>query len=171
VTTVELASDPALAAVLCAIVNRAYEIGERGLWIDGTARMRTDEVAGAIARGEALAAREDGEVVGYARLRRLDARVADLGPIAIDPARWGGGAGRELVRFAEERAREDGVATMQLDLLMPKAGRHEHKEALQAWYERLGYELVEHVAFERIATHGAEELALPCHFAVFRKAL
>jgi N-acetylglutamate synthase-like GNAT family acetyltransferase len=171
VTVVELTSDTALAAELCGIVNRAYEVGEHGLWLGGVERMRTDEVADAIRRGEALVASDDGEIVGYARLRRLDERLADLGPIAIDPDRWGSGAGGALVRFAEARAREAGVAAMQLDVLMPKAGAHEHKEALRAWYERLGYALVEHVPFERIASHGAEDLAVPCQFAIFRKAL
>jgi N-acetylglutamate synthase-like GNAT family acetyltransferase len=171
VTVVEPTSDTALAAELCGIVNRAYAVGERGLWLADVERMRPEEVADAIRRGEALVARVDGEIVGYARLRRLDERLADLGPIAIDPDRWGSGAGGALIRFAEARAREAGAAAMQLDVLMPKAGAHEHKETLRAWYERLGFALVEHVPFERIATHAAAQLAVPCHFAIFRKDL
>jgi GNAT superfamily N-acetyltransferase len=163
--------DAALVAQLCAVVNRSYEVGERGLWLEGATRTQPAEVAQAIGDGEALVARDDGRVVGYARLWRREARVAALGPVAIAPEHWGRGAGRELVRYGEQLALETGVQTLQLNLLMPRNGAHAHKDALRDWYLRLGYDIVETVPFEELAPLLAPDLAVPCHVLIFRKAL
>jgi hypothetical protein len=75
------------------------------------------------------------------------------------------------VRYAEDVARSRGVATMQLELLVPRDGAHPDKDRLRAWYERLGYRVVRTAPFEEIATHAASELAKPCEFLVFQKPL
>jgi len=52
------------------------------------------------------------------------------------------------------------------------AGRaHPEKERLRAWYLRLGYAVVRTAPFEEVASHGADDLAMPCAFLVFRKPL
>jgi hypothetical protein len=63
------------------------------------------------------------------------------------------------------------MATMQLELLVPKEWAHPEKERLRAWYIRLGYRVARSAAFEEVAAHLAPQLATPCEFLVFRKRL
>jgi GNAT superfamily N-acetyltransferase len=165
------ASDEILVAELVRLINRAYGLGEDGLWVEGTVRTRPPEIAEAIRSGGMLAATVDGELVGCAYVRPLDATTTDLGFISVSPDKQGTGVGRAIVSFAEDLMRSRGVATAQLELLVPRDWVHPKKDRLRAWYERLGYRIVRTAPFEEIATHGASELATPCEFLVFRKPL
>ena len=165
------ASDEVLVDDVARVINRAYAAGEDGLWVDGTVRVTPDQVADAIGEGGMLVARLGGEVVGCARVRVLDETTADLGLVSVIPEQWGGGVGREVVRAAEDLMRSRGVATAQLELLVPQGWRSPHKERLRAWYTRLGYQVVGTSPFEEVATHTASQLATPCEFFVFRKPL
>ena len=165
------ATDEALVGELVHLINRAYALGEDGLWVEGTVRARRPEIAEAIRNGGMLAATLDGELVGCAYVRPLDESTADLGFVSVSPDRQGTGVGREIVRFAEDLMRSRGARTAQLELLVPRGWVHASKDRLRAWYERLGYRVVRAAPFEEIATHGASELATPCEFLVFRKSL
>jgi hypothetical protein len=59
--------------------------------------------------------------------RQLDGTVGELGLLAAHPERRGDGLGRELVRFAEELSLQRGLATMQLELLVPRGWSHPTK--------------------------------------------
>ena len=59
--------------------------------------------------------------------------------LCADPAHRGIGIGRELIRFAERKARADGMTTMQLELLVPRGWTHPEKQFLADWYSRIGY--------------------------------
>jgi GNAT superfamily N-acetyltransferase len=165
------ADDPVLAGELAGVINRAYAMGESGLWRDGSMRITAAEVAGAIRGGDMFVAEIDGRIAGCAHVRPLDAATADLGLVSADPDQRGRGVGRELVRAAEDLMRRRGTATAQLELLVPVGWAHPEKEQLRAWYERLGYRVVRTAPFEEVATHAASELAVPCEFLVFRKSL
>jgi ribosomal protein S18 acetylase RimI-like enzyme len=168
---VTVASSESLASEVAEIINAAYAVGEDGLWVEGTTRTDPEKVAGMIRSGGVLVAMRDGEVVGCASVRPLDASTAELGFISSRPENWGGGIGRQLVRGAEELMRSRGATEMQLELLVPKEGVHPAKERLRDWYERLGYRVVRTAPFEEIATHPADDLAKPCEFLIFRKPL
>jgi GNAT superfamily N-acetyltransferase len=165
------ADDEVLVEAVAGVVNRAYAMGESGLWRDGTARITPAEVADAIRGGDMVVAELDGRIAGCAHVRALDAATADLGLVSAEPGLRGRGVGRELVRAAEDLMRSRGTATAQLELLVPTGWAHPEKERLRAWYERLGYRVVRIAPFEEIATHPASELAAPCEFLVFRKPL
>jgi hypothetical protein len=75
------------------------------------------------------------------------------------------------VRCAEQLMRARGMATMQLELLVPQEWVHPEKDRLRAWYVRLAYGIVRSAPFEKIAAHAAARLATPCEFLVFRKSL
>ena len=165
------AGDPRVVERLTELINRAYAAGEAGLWVHGTLRIAPAAVVAAIRGGGMLVATAGAPIVGCAWMRMLDDATADLGLVSADPEHWGGGVGRALVRFAEDVARSRGVATMQLELLVPRDGAHPDKDRLRAWYERLGYHVVRTAPFEAIATHSASELAKPCEFLVFQKPL
>ena len=165
------ASDEILVAELVRLINRAYALGEDGMWVKGTVRTRPPQIVEAIRSGGMLAATVDGELVGCAYVTPLDETTTDLGLISVDPDRQGNGVGREIVRFAEDLMRSRGARTAQLELLVPQDWVHPKKDRLRAWYERLGYRIVRSAPFEEIASHGASELATSCEFLVFRKAL
>jgi GNAT superfamily N-acetyltransferase len=165
------AGDAARVAAVVRVINAAYAVGEAGLWVDGTVRTTPAAVAEAIRGGGMLVASLDGEVVGCAWVKRLDATTADVGLVSVVPERWGSGAGRALVAAAEELMRAGGVTTAQLDLLVPRDWVHPEKARLRAWYERLGYTVVRVAPFEEIGVHDVAELATPCRFLVFTKRL
>jgi GNAT superfamily N-acetyltransferase len=165
------ARDQVLVEDLVRVINAAYAVGEAGLWLEGTSRVRPDEIAEAIRSGGMLAATLDDRLVGCAYVRPLDRLTADLGLISTAPDEWGRGVGGKLVQTAEELMRTRGVTTMQLELLVPKGWVHPAKARLRDWYGRLGYRVVHSAPFEQIATHLASELATPCEFLIFRKQL
>jgi GNAT superfamily N-acetyltransferase len=165
------ARDEVLVEELVRVINEAYAIGEAGLWLEGTTRIRPDEIAEAIRSGGMLAATLEGRLVGCAYVCPLNADTADLGLVSATPDQWGKGIGRELVRVAEELMRSRGMTTMQLELLVPKGSVHPEKERLRSWYTRLGYEVVCTAPFEEVAAHLAPQLAAPCEFLIFRKRL
>jgi GNAT superfamily N-acetyltransferase len=165
------ARDEVLVEELVGIVNRAYAVGEAGLWREGATRTDPDEIAEAIRSGGMLAATLEGRLVGCAYVRPLEADTADLGLISAAPDEWGSGVGRELVRSAEELMRSRGVTTLQLELLVPKGWVHPEKARLRGWYTRLGYRVIRSAPFEQVAAHLASQLAVQCEFLIFRKRL
>ncbi len=158
-------------ARLAEIVNQAYAEGEKGLWLSGAARTSVEQLAGLVERGEIAAARRDGAVVGAVRVREPAVDLSELGMLAADPAERGSGIGRELVEFAERRARERGSRSMRLELLVPIEGEHPVKEFLRGWYTRRDYR--ETGAGDLAETHPdlAPLLAVPCRLVQFHKAL
>jgi N-acetylglutamate synthase-like GNAT family acetyltransferase len=128
---------------LVRLVNEAYDMGERGLWVEGAARTDAATVAGAI--GELLVAVDAGRVVGCVRVQPIDAATADLGLVAVAPDRWGTGLGR------------DGV--------------HPDKARLRAWYERLGYAVVRTAPLADFAPGAPAYLATPCEVLVFQRSI
>src|SRR5918993_28634 len=123
-------------------------------------------------RGGRLAvARVDGRLVGAIRIQRLDADLGEFGMLVASPDHRGSGVGRDLVAFAEDRARQQGLDRMQLELLVPRMWTHPVKEFLRGWYTRIGY--------VEVRTEGLAEaypalqplLATPCDFVVYHKDL
>jgi GNAT superfamily N-acetyltransferase len=166
-----VARDDVVVEALARLINRAYALGESGLWLDGALRITPSEVAASMRDGNMLVARLEDRIVGCAYVRPLDAATADLGLVSAEPEQRGRGLGRQLVGAAEELGRSRGVATMQLELLVPTAGTHPEKERLRAWYTRLGYRIVRSARFEEFAAQSASRLAVPCEFLVFEKPL
>jgi ribosomal protein S18 acetylase RimI-like enzyme len=164
-------ADDAAVEDVTRVINAAYAIGEAGLWRDGWTRTTPEEVSGLIRDRELLAATVDGRIVGCARVALFDDGAADLGLVSAAPGLQGSGVGRALVSRAEEDMRSRGVTTMQLELLVPCEGTHPFKERLRAWYERLGYRVQRTAPFEEVASHPAADLARPCEFLIYRKAL
>jgi len=166
------ARDEVLVEELAGIINAAYAIGEAGLWLEGTTRIRPAEVAEAIRSGGMLVATRKGRPAGCAYVRPLEPGTADLGLISTAPDQWGGGVGSELVRSAEELMRSQGVTTMQLEVLVPTEGVHAQKELLCGWYSKLGYRVVRPAPFEEVVSeHLVSRLAVPCEFLIFHKRL
>ena len=114
------AGDAELVARICALVNDAYEIAERGLWREPHERTTPPLTAEAITREELAVARLDGRIVGSICTFQLDPETGWCGALAVDPAFGGQGLGRTLMSFVEERASSAGAHLMQLEVLAPR---------------------------------------------------
>ncbi|SEF15142.1 GNAT family N-acetyltransferase [Jiangella alba] len=165
------AGDVALVEALAALVNGVYADSETGLWLDGASRTSAAEVAGFIRAGEIAVARDDGRTIGCVHVQRWDDATGEFGLLAADPEHRGSGVGRALVRFAEDRSRDEGRTTMRLELLVPRAWTHPAKAFLAQWYERIGYRVVRRGSIDEDYPHLAPLLATPCDFLVWHKPL
>jgi GNAT superfamily N-acetyltransferase len=163
--------DEALVPDLVRLINRAYARGEAGLWRGDLGRTDHAEILAAIRAGQMLVATARDRIVGCLRTRMLDATTADVGLIAADPDTWRGGIGRALVSAAEDLARSHGATTMQLELLVPRAGTHPTKERLREWYTRRGYTVVRRHPFEDYVPRAAPFLSAPSDILIFTKPL
>jgi GNAT superfamily N-acetyltransferase len=165
------AEDAAVVEEIAGVINGAYALSERDLWVEGTVRTTPEDIAEAIRGNGMLLATIEGRIVGCACVRALDESTADLGFVSAAPGHRGRGIGRELVRAAEELVRSRGARTMQLELLVPQGWVHPEKDQLRAWYVRLGYRITRAAPFDEVAVHASSQLATPCEFLVFRKPL
>jgi GNAT superfamily N-acetyltransferase len=163
--------DDAFVSALTELINGVYAAAEKGLWADGTPRTTVAEIAGLVRDGQLAVARLDGRLAGCVRMRRLDDETSEFGMLAADARHRGAGVGRELVRFAERRSRDEGRGTMRLELLVPREGSHPDKEFLAAWYGRMGYRVIRAGTAEESHPELAPSLATPCDFLIYEKDL
>ena len=163
--------DATLVDELSALVNSVYAVAEEGLWADGTPRTTPERMAELIAAGQIAVARADERIVGAVQIRRLGTGEGELGMLVADPDHRGQGVGRELVRFAERWSHEQGLDTIQLEVLVPRQWSHPSKEFLKAWYSRIGYRPVRAGQFEESYPELAPLLATPCEFVIYHKSL
>jgi GNAT superfamily N-acetyltransferase len=165
------AADATLMERIADLINEVYAVAEEGLWIDGATRTTVDGVAELTRAGEIAVARVRGRIVGCVRVQRLDERTGEFGMLVADPAHRGLGIGRELIRFAERSCSEDGLSTMQLELLVPRDWTHPTKEFLAAWYTRIGYRVARTGTIDEAYPDLAPLLATPCDFVIYQKDL
>jgi GNAT superfamily N-acetyltransferase len=165
------ASDQRLVTDVAQLVNLVYADAEAGLWVDGATRTTITEIRDMIASHQIALARMDHQTVGCMRIQQLDGTLGELGMLAAHPERRGEGIGRDLVRFAEDLSIERGLATMQLELLVPRSWSHPTKVFLHDWYTRIGYRPVRTGSIEEAYPHLASLLATPCDFVIYHKPL
>ena len=168
------AGDAAFVAEVVALVNRVYTDAEKGLWVAGAERTNAAEMATVVSAGQLVVAGVDGRLVGAVRVQRIDGDGGDLGEFGMlvaHPDHRGTGVGRDLVTFAEDLTRRQGLNRMQLELLVPRTWRHPVKEFLRVWYTRIGYAEVRTEPFAEAHPALQPLLATPCDFVVFHKDL
>lgn len=153
------------------IVNRVYGGAEESLWKDEAARITVEEIAEYTSNGEIAVARSMEQIIGCVRVTRIDQEIGELGVLAVDDKYQGTGIGRELIRFAEKKCREEGHYKMQLELLVPEEGSHPSKVKLAKWYTRIGYQMIRTESFAASFPKLAQMLAIPCKLVIFHKEL
>ena len=163
-------ADRDTVATVVAIVNRAYDEAERGMWLAPIERTTAEDVATEVARQSVAVARSDGRLVGSVFTRLLDPATGWFGALGVDPDLGGQGIGAALVAFAEAEARANGASAMQLELLVPEGG-HPHTDRLAAWYRRLGYRETSIVDLAEIDPASVPLLAGPCAVSIMRRPL
>jgi GNAT superfamily N-acetyltransferase len=165
------AEDGEAISALTELVNRVYVTAEDGLWLDGVERTSAADIAAFAKSGELAVAIIDERLVGCVRIQRLNDEIGEFGMLAADPASRGIGIGGELVRFAEQRAREWGCRTMQLEVLVPLEWNHSSKEFLDQWYRRMGYTVTRIGDLGELDPELVPLLATPCKLLVYHKTL
>ena len=163
--------DAQLVDHLTGLINDVYEVAEKGIWRDGATRTTPSELAELIRAGQIAVATRHDENTGAVRIHDVGDDASEFGLLVAAPEQRNTGVGRALVAFAEQRSRERGRRTMQLELLVPREWRHPSKEFLKAWYGRLGYRLVRVGSIEAGYPHLAPLLATPCDLAIYAKPL
>lgn len=165
------ADQPQVVASITDLVNEVYRVSEAGIWTEGTSRTDDGEISDLIRLGQIASARSGGLVVGAIHVHQLDADTGGLGMLSAAASHRGQGIGTRLVDFAEDWARARGLASMQLEVLIPREWQHPSKTFLLEWYERIGYQRLRNDSFEDDYLALAPLLATPCDFVVFRKKL
>ncbi len=165
------ADDAGLVDHLTRLVNDVYVDAERGLWRDGATRTTAPELAALIRAGEIAVALRHDTIAGSVRMHDVADDVGEFGMLVAAPDQRGTGLGRELVAFAERRAREHGLRAMQLELLTPRVWDHPAKQVLRAWYRRIGYRPIRTGAIGDRYPHLADLLATPSDLTVYEKPL
>ncbi|KAI0158576.1 hypothetical protein BJ166DRAFT_498636 [Pestalotiopsis sp. NC0098] len=182
------AEDAALVECLRGVVNLVYGETEGDIFVDGYQRVSTEEMVDIVRAGQLAVAyltgspsssspspsRED--AIGCMRIQILpggENKTGELGMFAVDPAYRGGGLGRDMVAFAESHCRSAlGLETMRLELLVPRGDvEHAFKKRLQAWYERMGYAMVQLGDFQDDYPQLAPLLRGACEYRVYEKSL
>jgi N-acetylglutamate synthase-like GNAT family acetyltransferase len=128
------------------IINDAYRIGETGILVDTPEkpfyRATKDEVVKMIKQRQILTLSMDDHVVGCVKVFALPEEdgVAEWGCLAVNEENKRSGLGKVLVQAAEEHLKVKlGCSVAQIELLAPSSWKHEHKERLRGWYQRMGY--------------------------------
>lgn len=186
------ADDTELVRHLVEVINAVYTKDEEGIWAADKpfARTSDEEIKKYLKKGELALAWASSEaslpsssapgfvpapsaVMGCVHLHRPEGetRVVEVGMLVCDPGFRGAGVGRELMRFAEQHAKEQGAAVTQVELLFPEGWEHPFKMRLQDWYARLGYKLVRMGEVKDKYPRLVDSLAGPTRFKVSEKEL
>lgn len=79
-----------------------------------------------------LTARDGDQLTGCVAVTRKDASLGYLGMLCVLPTLQSAGLGRKLLDAAEDLARAQGLAAMEMTVI-------DSRDSLIAWYERRGY--------------------------------
>jgi predicted N-acetyltransferase YhbS len=120
------------------------ESGGRGAWWVATIE---DEVVGAI-------------FIELPAVSAAASASASYGPLGVSARHQGRGYGVQLVRFAEDTARQAGASIVRIESVEHRVDNHE-------WYLRLGY----HDTGERVAYPKPELLIRPTRFFILERAI
>ena len=173
------ADDTALVAKLTAMINAVYSGAEVGIFKEGYQRTHDAEVADFLRAGRIAVATSTStttstphvEPVGCVSVKLLTPEKGEFGMMALAPELRGHGLGTKLVLFAEDYCRAKGCTVMQLELLVPSTFAHEGKLRNQAWYLRMGYEIVRLGDFRDDYPALEPLLCGPTEYRVFEKRL
>jgi len=148
---------PADIPELVRVINAAYRVED--FFVTGD-RTSAADIAERLARpGAGFLVVEAGEGPALSGAVYLERRRAALylGMLSVDPACQGAGLGRRLVEAVEARAREEGCAEIEIEVV-------NLREELPGFYRRLGFVVTGEAPF-----HTASKLTRPAHMILMRK--
>ena len=135
-----IAATPADAPALKALLEAAYRgVSARQGWnheadILDDERIGIEELRALLADPAVtiLTARDAGTLIGCVAVTRKDDTLGYLGMLCVLPTLQSAGLGRKLLDAAEDLARTEGIAAMEMTVI-------DSRTSLIAWYERRGY--------------------------------
>ena len=150
---------------LTSLINTAYSVGEKGLFIDTDEkpflRHLESEVLGLVESGKLLVALEqDRKLVGCIKAERTSDEFGSLGCLAVAESYQGQGKASLLFKAAEDHLKNSGCVNSRLELLTPTNWVSDHKVRLLNWYTKLGYELLVKDSYEMSTERLPEGTAL-----------
>ena len=153
------------------IVNSAYEVDEAGLWCSGFKRTSAKEIEAVIERKAlfGLTSQEDLLAVVQIELGRPDEFKINMLSVDVSIRETISNIPSILFQKTHEYIQALGAKTITLDLLVPVHWEHPKKQKLLSWYYRLGYEVIDEVAFDTVVENGSHLLVTECKFLVMKK--
>jgi ribosomal protein S18 acetylase RimI-like enzyme len=150
-------AEPADAAALAELVNRAYAI--EGFFVDGQ-QTDAEELARLMGTGTFLVLEHGGARPALAAAVYVEASPQGgyFGMLSVDPELQGMGLGTRLVRIAEAMCEAMGASTVRLRIV-------NLREELGRWYRSLGYEEIGTAPYD----HGP--VKQPCHFVEMQRSI
>ncbi|KAJ4308057.1 hypothetical protein N0V84_012324 [Fusarium piperis] len=152
------ADDESFSATVASIVNTAYTEAEQDIFLPNYQRTSPTEIAQFVRNGQlAVAYLEDcGHPIGCVCIKLLGPGRGEFGMLALDAKHQGAG---------------NGCTIMQLEVLVPTTFHHAGKERMQAWYQRLGYQVIKLGRFDEDYPELAKILSGPTDYKIFEKKL
>jgi ribosomal protein S18 acetylase RimI-like enzyme len=150
-------AEPADAAALAELVNRAYAV--EGFFVDGQ-RTSADEIARLLRTGAFLVLEHGGDRPALAAAVYVEAGPESgyFGMLSVAPELQGMGLGTRLVRIAEAMCEAMGAPTVRLRIV-------NLRDELGRWYRSLGYAEV------GTAPYDHRPVKQPCHFVEMERSI
>ncbi len=153
------------------IMRIAYASTETEIWGENYVRIVEDEYSELITSGKITVAFYNDEIAGCNQVYDREDGSYGFGLLATHMDFTKKGIGSALVQDAEQRAKKDGAAYMEIEILRPRDIEVAGKVILQKWYESMGYEYVYSENFANRKPIKAKRLLVPSNFDCYRKTL
>jgi GNAT superfamily N-acetyltransferase len=159
--------------ILIELINDIYLQSERIIWpTDGSYfRIRLSQLKELIELGHIRLAILNDEIIGVIKIMAKEKGIATFGLLAVNPKYRKHKVGSALIENAENWAKNNSLAYMELELLKPIDQIIQDKVFLENWYGRIGYKKLKTYQFEELYPSHAHLIQLPCLFEIFRKKL
>ncbi len=152
------------------LINRAYALAQTEIFVAPAQRIAKLDAVNLIANNEIVVVEHEGAAIGVVRVCPLDETSWFFGLLAVAPEWASRGVGRALLDAIERQATRAGVATMELDLLVPEPGTS-HQARLQHWYESRGYIATSSRLFADVEPEVAHDLRFSTQLVRYVKSL
>lgn len=153
------------------LITQAYAITEEPMFGPGYERTPLEAIETYVQSNEILIARREDSIVGCLRHYWLDSETYSFGLLSADFSHLGEGIGSALLNRVEEIARNKKATAIRIEIVRPTHDEILIKEQIAAWYQRMGYELVDCRPLARLSASKAEESIVDCSVDYYRKSI
>ena len=155
------------------LINRVYLDSEKDFWPHNGDYERTNvsEIKTFIKENELIVAKLDNEIIGAVHMYKIDDTTGGYGMLVSAPEKRGLKIGKALMNAIEEWFLNENIQQIQIEILKPAEILHPEKEFIEAWYKRLGYQLISKTPYGELYPDNSHLLRIPCTFYIYKKTL